>query len=104
MLNPFGVTVNGSPIGDYHIKPGPARIAYSREFEEHQACAARGMPYDVFKALPGSPDWLLPGQHLTQCHIVMTYRMHRHIESAGNEAQRRDFERKQVLSQSKNRR
>lgn len=94
--------MNGSPIDEFYIKPGPARIGYSREYEEHQACAARGIAYDDFKALPGSPDWLLSGQHLTQCHIVMVYRMNRHIEAAGSEAQRRDFERKQA--QSKNRR
>lgn len=96
--------MNGSPIDEYRIKPGPARIGYTREYEEMQACASQGMLYESFKSLPGSPDWLLSGQYLTQCHIVMAYRMSRFIEAAGSEAQRREFERKQALNASKNHR
>lgn len=93
--------VNGSPIQEYHIQPGPARIAYSLEFEKYQAMQHSGMKPEEFDALPGAPVWLAPGQLLSKCHVLMVYRMQRWIEAAGNEAQRRDFERKQARSRAK---
>ena len=96
--------VNGSPIQQYHIQPGPARIAYSLDYEKVQAMRAAGLTTDVFDALPGSPVWMLPGQTLSKCHVMMAYRMAKWIEAAGSEAQRRDMERKSALSKAKSRR
>lgn len=96
--------MNGSPIQEYHIQPGPAKIAYSLEFEKYQALRQSGLTPDEFDALPGAPIWLQPGQTLSKCHVLMAYRMQKWIEAAGSEAQRRDFERKQALAKAKSRR
>lgn len=88
--------VDGRPIAEYYIRPGPARIGYTLAFETFEALVAAGLKPDEFDALPGSPAWLRPGQFLSKCHVLMAYRMRRHIEAAGSEAQHRHLERQQT--------
>ena len=100
-LPPFRVMVDGRPIGDYHIRKGPASIGYSLEYEIYQAWSHSNLTLSEFDALPGSPIWLEVGQPLSKCHVLMAYRMNRWIEAAGNEAQRRESERKAALNRAK---
>lgn len=101
---PFQVKVDGRPIDQYHIRRGPAAIGYSLEYELMQAWVASPLSLDEFNALPGSPIWMLPGQTLSKCHILMAYRMNKWIEAAGSEAQMREYDRKQALSRAKSKR
>lgn len=96
MHSPFRVTADGRPIQDYYIKPGPVHITHSLEYEKVMARAMVGLSIAEFEALPGNPEWCLPGQNLSKCHVLMAYRMNKWIEAAGNEGQRRDMERKHM--------
>ena len=71
---------NGQPIDEYRVQPGPISIGYSLAFEERQARIEEGMTPEAYDALPGTPQWIIPGgPEWTKCHVIMGYRMAQRI-------------------------
>lgn len=86
---------NGAPIDDYHVQPGPVSIGYSLAFEERQARVEEGLTAEEYDALPGTPQWIIPGgPEWTKCHVIMGYRMAQRIPVVGQDAQNREMQRK----------
>jgi len=89
------VKVNGAPIDDYHLKPAPATITYTLEFEEAQARAAAGVSYDEYQALPGTPMWIDRDNPVwSKCHYLIWYRRSQQIPAVSSDAHARSLERK----------
>lgn len=92
LQNPFGVKVNGAPIGEYQYRPSVVQVQYSPVYEYERARVFAGMSIAEWDALPGTPLWANGGR--SKCDLIMLYRMSNDIPSAINDAQSREMERK----------
>lgn len=94
MLNPFGVKVNGSPIGDYNFRPSVATITYTLAYEQEQSRIYAGMSTVEYDALPGTPQWINPETGgRSKCDILILYRMSNAIPAAASDAAAKEMER-----------
>lgn len=77
------------------MKPAPATITYTLEFEEAQARAAAGLSYDEYQALPGTPLWIDENNPVwSKSHYLIWYRKSQQIPAVASDAQVRAAERK----------
>lgn len=89
------MTVNGSPIDDYHYRPAAAMITYSAAYEQEQSRIYAGMSIAEYDVLPGTPEWIDPAKGgRSKAHILMLYRMSNAIPASASDAQAREMERK----------
>lgn len=93
-LHPFRVMANQSDIQEYALRPGPVRLQYTLEFEQHLAREEAGLSLKEYQALPGNPVWLGEGDWWSKAHVIAWYRLKQLIPAVANDAQSRELERK----------